>query len=371
MKILHVLYSGLGGHGNIFFSFVKNYIAHDVKNEALFNGIEEVKAEYIDICTKHNVAWHFVAKKRGFDFRYYSKLVKWIRKSDADIVFLHSSAYILPAKLGSLLGKNRKLVLVRETQANHLKSKMEWFWLAIAMLTAKRTIFLSEAYRCEIKRKLRWFYRTKKIAVIPNGIDLELYKPQKKMVLEKFVFGMQSRLVPIKDHVTLLEAFSLLVNADAGTNRNFLLKIAGRGECMQILSGKAAKLGLDKFVEFTGMIEESELPGFLCSLDVYVHASLGETMSTAIMQAMACGLPVIASDVSGINNMIEDGNTGILVPAKMATALADSMKLMVADAEKRIVLSSSARKYAETYFSNKRMLDAYQYLFITVAKNSR
>ncbi|MBK8495622.1 MAG: glycosyltransferase family 4 protein [Chitinophagaceae bacterium] len=53
---------------------------------------------------------------------------------------------------------------------------------------------------------------------------------------------------------------------------------------------------------------------FLQSLDIYVHASLGETMSTAIMQAMACKLPIVASDVNGINNMIIHGKTGILVP---------------------------------------------------------
>ena len=368
MKILHILYSGLGGHGNIFFSFAKANVSNDFNNEALFNGIEDVKPEYLDLCNEFNIAWHFVPKKKGIDLGYYSQLVKWTRKSDADIVFIHSSAYILPARLGSLLSKNRKRVIVRETQANHLKSKTEWFWLAVAMLRAKRIVFLSEAYRSEIKNKLRWFYRTKKIAVIPNGIDLDLYKPAKKLDSESFVFGMQSRLVPIKDHLTLLQAFSLLINSDARRGKNFLFKIAGDGECMQLLSKRAAELGLDKLIEFTGMIAETELPEFLCSLDVYVHASLGETMSTAIMQAMACALPVIASDVNGINNMIEDGKTGILTPVKNAAALADAMALMAADVDKRNALSISARQYAETYFSNKRMLDAYQQLFATVIK---
>ena len=368
MKILHILYSGLGGHGNIFFSFVKAGVFNDFNNEALFNGIEEVKPEYVDLCNKVNIAWHFVPKKRGLDLSYYRQLVKWTRKSDADIVFIHSSAYILPARLGSLLSKNRKQVIVRETQANHLKSKMEWFWLAVAMRRAKRVVFLSEAYRSEIKDKLRCFYRTKKIAVIPNGIDLDLYKPAKKLDSQTFVFGMQSRLVPIKDHLTLLEAFSLLINSDAGSNRKYLLKIAGDGECRQMLSNRTEELGLGEVVEFTGMIAETELPEFLRSLDVYVHASLGETMSTAIMQAMACALPVIASDVSGINNMIEDGKSGILVPVKNAAALGDAMKSIVSDFEKRNVLSISARQYAETYFSNKRMLDAYQQLFTTVTK---
>ena len=155
MKILHVLYAGLGGHGNIFFSFLEDGPNAGLQYEALFNGVEEVKQEYIDVCRQYNIDWNFVPKKKGLDIGYYRKLIKWVRKSDADIIFLHSSAYILPAKLGGLFSKKRKRVVVRETQANHLKSKMEWFWLAVAMLTASSIVFLSEAYRIEIANKLR------------------------------------------------------------------------------------------------------------------------------------------------------------------------------------------------------------------------
>jgi len=361
MKILHVLYSGLGGHGSIFSSFVKNNTIDDLQYEALFNGIEGVKPEYIDLCTQFNIEWHFVGKKKGLDFGYYRRLTKCIRKSDADIVFLHSAAYIFPAKLGSIFGKRKKRIVVRETQSNQLKTKMEWFWLAAAMLGATNIVFLSEEYRNEISKKLRWFYRSKKISVIPNGIDLDLYKPVKKTLTGKKTFGMQSRLVPVKDHVTFLEAFSIVYKNSP--DKNCSLKIAGDGEYRRALADKAAALKLGDTVEFTGMIAERDLPDFLSSLDIYVHASLGETMSTAIMQAMACGLPVIASDVMGINNMIEDGRTGILVPPKDAAALAKAMELLIGDEERRTAMSLSARQYAEKKFSNKRMLDAYRQLF--------
>ena len=361
MKILHVLYSGLGGHGNIFFSFVKNGVSDALQYEALFNGIEEVKPEYLELCATYNLDWHFVSKKKGLDIGYYRQLINWIGKSDADVVFLHSAAYILPAKLANIFGKRKKRIIVRETQANQLKSKMEWFWLAFAMLAATNIVFLSEEYRTEIAKKLSWCYRSGKIKVIPNGIDLDLFSPRKKPWAGKQVIGMQSRLVPIKDHLTLLEAFSLVHKTDAG--KNVLLKIAGDGEFRQVLVNKAAALGLGNAVEFTGIISENELPYFLGSLDIYVHASLGETMSTAIMQAMASGLPVIASNVMGISNMIEDGRNGILVPVKDAAALATAMESLMADEARRAVLSSAARQYAENKFFNKKMLDAYRQLF--------
>lgn len=368
MKILHVLYSGLGGHGNVFFSFVKGADKNTFQYEAIFNGIEQVKPEYIENCDAHGIPWSFVSKKPGFDFQYYRELMQKIRDSDADIIFLHSSAYIMPAKLGSMFSKKRKNIIVRETQANHLKVKMEWVWLFVAMIIADRIVFLSESYRQEIKKKLSLVYRSKKIAVIPNGLDLELYKPGTGVAGNKIiVIGMQSRLVRIKDHMTLLEAFSGLLKKHTNDTR-LLLRIAGDGDYYQPLVDKASALGLGTAVEFTGMLNEKELVEFLRSLNIYVHASLGETMSTAIMQAMAFGLPVIASDVKGIHNMIEDGVTGILVPAKNAADMCAALEFLIVDGNQRIRLAGAARQYAEQKFSNAGMVNAYRQLFIKSIK---
>ena len=370
MKILQVLYSGLGGHGNVFFSFVKGTAGKAFSYEAIFNGIEEVKPEYIKVCNEKNIPWYFVAKKPGFDIGYYRKLVKQIKQSDADIVFLHSSAYIMPARLANLFSKKKKRIVVRETQANHLKVKMEWVWLFVAMLLADKIVFLSEAYRQEIAKKLKWVYRSKKIAVIPNGLDLELYRPTSIMADETIVIGMQSRLVRIKDHLTLLESFSKLLKSDIAKDKQILLKIAGDGDYRLALIDKAASLQLGDTVVFTGMLGEEDLLAFLQSLDIYVHASLGETMSTAIMQAMACGLPLIASDVRGIHNMVQDGVTGILVPSKDAVAMCRAMQLLIQHTAKKNELAAAARLHAEKKFSNENMIAGYSKLFTELLKDS-
>lgn len=349
----------------MFFSFVKAAGTSSFQYEALFNGIEEVRPEYISNCKQYGIPWQFVPKKPGFDWRYYSRLIRHIRRSDAGIVFIHSSAYIFPAWLGSLLSKKRKKVVVRETQANHLKAKMEWFWLAFALLTAGRIVFLSEAYRQEVAGRLRFFYRPGRISVIPNGLDLDFYRPGPKTANEKTIIGMQSRLVRLKDHDTLLTAFSLLVNL---SNRPLLLRIAGDGDYRQSLEEKAAAWQLGNKVEFTGMLDEPHLLEFLASLNIYVHASLGETMSTAIMQAMACGLPVIASDVKGIQNMIENGVTGVLVPVQDPQALCGALAALLADEAKQQALGAAARQYAVQHFSNEAMVNAYRELFAQLLK---
>jgi glycosyltransferase involved in cell wall biosynthesis len=368
MKMLHILYSGLGGHGNVFFSLVKADAGNDHQYEAIFNGIEDVKQEYIDECKRHDIPWHFVKKKAGFDIGYYRRMVKLVRKTDADLIFLHSSGYIMPAWLGRVFGKGRKPIIVRETQANHLKTRQDRFWLAVAMFVAKKIVFLSDAYHAEIKKKLGWFCRPPKIEVIPNGLDLEFYRPLPPATRQEFSIGMQSRLVPIKDHVTMLEAFALLLRSGLPQPKTLHLKIAGDGEEMRSLRGKAASLQLGDTVQFTGMLPEAELRDLLWSLDIYVHASLGETMSTAIMQAMACGLPIIASDVRGIQNMIEDGKTGILVPVRDARAMSIAMQQLINDGTKREELGTGARRYAEEHFSANNMAAAYRALFLSVIK---
>ena len=361
MKILHVLYSGMGGHGNVFFSMVKADTSGSFQYEALFNGIEDIRSEYIEKCSRLGITWNFVKKKPGLDIGFYKNLIAAIKKSDAEIIFLHGSTQVLWAKLAIVLGKQKRLLIVRETQANLLKTKQDWVWLKTAMLFAGKIIFLSENYKQEIKKKLSFLYRENKIEVIPNGIDLEKFKPVLKINKNKIVLGMQSRLVKIKDHITLLQAFALV--SARNSHANYMLKIAGDGEYRTTLEGCARGLNITQNVEFTGMLNEDDLVDFIQSLDIYIHASLGETMSTAIMQAMACEVPIIASDVDGISNMIENGKTGILVPVKNKNKLAEEMERLVNDTKLQYTLGKNALQYAKEHFSNQEMFNKYKALF--------
>ena len=361
MKILHVLYSGLGGHGNVFFSMLDADVNNEFKFEALFNGVEQVKPEYIERCTKKNIAWSYVSKKPGLDIGYYFKLYRQIKKAKPQVIFLHGGAAAIPARLAKITTTCIKKIIVRETQANHLKTKIDWIYLATAMLMADKLVYLSRGYKEEVKQKLGILYSDKRTAVIPNGIDLEVFARTKVRARNPpVVLGMQSRLIAIKDHITLLDAFALLVKNET---LSLHLQIAGDGAYKETLIQHAIALNINDQVTFTGMLEEPALVDFLHELDIYIHASLGETMSTAIMQAMACGKAIIASDVMGINNMIEDGVTGILVPVKNSDSLAASIKILINDKILCDKLALNAFNFALANYSNKRMLDNYKMIF--------
>ena len=363
MTILHILYSGLGGHGNVFFSLVHADKQKAYQYRAIFNGIEDVKEEYRNACIENNIPFEVVRKKPGLDISYFRQVYRHIADSHADVVFLHSSGYILPAIISNFFLRKKKMIIVRETQANQLKAKMDWVWLSVSLLFANRIVFLSEEYNQEIKKALPLLYRKSKVAVIPNGLDLEKYKPVVPSHQTPFLIGMQSRLVRIKDHLTLLRAMAKLRDSGLVQPGKHLLRIAGDGEFRAELESEASKLNIRELVEFTGMLPESELVGFLEGLDMYIHASLGETMSTAIMQAMACGLPIIASDVKGINNMISNEENGLLVPAKDPDAMATAIARLLNDQVLSARLRKAARTLAEQKFSNTRMLESYGQLF--------
>jgi glycosyltransferase involved in cell wall biosynthesis len=96
---------------------------------------------------------------------------------------------------------------------------------------------------------------------------------------------------------------------------------------------------------------------------VYIHASLGETMSTAIMQAMACGKAIVASDVDGINNMITNGLTGLLVRVQDKEQMAIAISSLITDKALRKRLETAALKTAKNTFSDRLMFLRYKKIF--------
>lgn len=364
MKIVHILYSGLGGHGNVFFSMVSSDVAKEFEFEAIFCGVEDIRKEYVERCSQYNIPYTFIKKHPGAHYSFYRNISKAIRSANPQIVFLHGSVN-LPALLRTqIFLRKKRRIIVRETQAIHLKTFTEKIALKLSLLFANKIVFLSEEYRNEVAQAERFLYKPAKIKVIPNGIDLNVFSPAKvpHNTENSFVLGMQSRLVAIKDHLTLFEALNIIRKQHP--ELQLKLRIAGDGEYRSTLEQEVTELGLRGHVHFTGMLNEADLPLFLQPLDIYIHASLGETMSTAIMQSMACGLPVIASDVDGINNMIENGQTGMLVPVKQAAPLANAILELIMNPLERARLAENGRKHAERYFSNQRMFADYKQLFL-------
>ncbi|MGH7766079.1 MAG: glycosyltransferase, partial [Candidatus Binatia bacterium] len=140
-----------------------------------------------------------------------------------------------------------------------------------------------------------------RVTTIRNGIDVEAYAGRfgEGRVQEKerkeFVIGSVGSLYPVKGHTYLLKALAIVVK----TRPDVVCKIAGQGQLLPQLQAEAAELGIDRRVIFLGL--RDDIPKFLESIDVFVLPSLSEGLPLSVLEAMAAGKPVIATNVGGIS----------------------------------------------------------------------
>jgi glycosyltransferase involved in cell wall biosynthesis len=357
---VHVLYGGLGGHGAVLISLLRHGFMRDAQHKIIFIGIEPPQDELITFCENAQIPWYYQSKRphRG-NIDFIIRLGRRLNNLRPDVIFLHGLA-AAPSLLllDTTQPKGRPFIILRETQANHLKSHKEWFLLAVAHAIVDRIVHLTDEAALGASNKLGILARPKKMVIIPNGIDIAYYSPiEAKRIPSRLRVGMQSRLQPNKDHATLLSAFAYLLRNRPSMDVE--LHIAGDGATHAEIVRLSTDLGITQRLVMRGTLTGDELRDFLHSLDVYVHCTYGETMSTAIMQALACGLPVVASDVPGVRNMIVS-NAGVLYEHRNAVDLMVKIERFLTNSELNARFRKTARDLAIEKFSINRAIDAYE-----------
>lgn len=341
-KMIHIAYSGLGGTTDYVFNLIKGDKANKVEHYILFYGIEDVPKAQLEMA-KSLCTTYAIKKEEGIDNKALNKLKDILAKVKADAITLHVNSLIYSIK--KYAPKNSHIIFV-EHQANHLKSKKEVIFSMLAQRRAAHVVCLTDSYRSELKSKLRVAFNSSKTSVIETGIALEDYAhPYQK---ESKKIGMISRINQLKDHATLLEAFSQ-VNMN-----NWELLIAGDGESLAELKQKYTQSN----ITFLGYISPVEVRSVLMDLSIYVHATHGETSSLSIMQARAAGLPIIASDVDGVNTVITNKD-GVLVEPKNLGAMKMALVNLMNDQSRREELSQLSLHYAKENLSNEKMFNAF------------
>ena len=190
------------------------------------------------------------------------------------------------------------------------------------------------------------------IELIPNGVDRSLFHPDEDSPGESESDAAAGsgrrllyvgRLVAKKNVAALIEALDAVRST---TNMDVALDVVGSGPEEADLRRAAARPGLAGHVSFHGWRERSELPTFYRSADALVLPSLNEGMSNTVLEAMACGLPVIATDVSGTRELLGNGEAGIVVPAGDVDALRDAVVDLLEDGAKRSKLAAAGLQRA-------------------------
>ena len=217
-------------------------------------------------------------------------------------------------------------------------------------------------------------YRLDTITSIPTGIDLNNFRPLDRALCRTTLglstnanyVGIVATLRTWKGHIYLFEAMAQL----PPELNDWLLLVIGDGPNEANLRAKVTALGLSDRIRFVG--RQNNIPTWLNALDIFALPSYGdEGVPQSIIQAMACGLPVISTPIGSITEAVVHGVTGIVVPPKGSTSLANAIASLARQPELRTEIGRCGVLRAREHFDIERMLDKMETVFANVIRTSR
>jgi glycosyltransferase involved in cell wall biosynthesis len=247
----------------------------------------------------------------------------------------------------------------RHSQGTRLSSRQILLVRAISALN-DRFVCIS---RDSARHARRQGITRRRLVCLHNGIDIQ-----------RFAFAgadpagpavIVARLAPEKDLATLLGAAALV----AARLPDFRLEVAGDGPCRAELETLAAALGLGEHVRFLGPVRD--VPALLGRARLFVLSSLTEGVSLTLLEAMARGLPVLATRVGGNVEVVAEGQTGLLVPPADPGSLAEALAGLWTDPQRCARMGEAGRRRVEQLFDVRRMVAAYESLYHQVARTRR
>jgi glycosyltransferase involved in cell wall biosynthesis len=195
---------------------------------------------------------------------------------------------------------------------------------------------------------------SQEIGLIFNGIDTNEFKPSNELKND-FKILCVSRITERKGIKYLIEAINYLPE-------NIQLEIVGNGDRKEELENLVETLNIKKRVSFLGLVNHSDLPKIYQSASVFILPSLNEGMSNTMLEALASGLPIIATNTGGTKELVEDGKNGFIIKMKDAKDIAEKINLILNNKDLQSKMSTESRKIAED-LSWKKVAEEYYKLY--------
>jgi glycosyltransferase involved in cell wall biosynthesis len=197
--------------------------------------------------------------------------------------------------------------------------------------------------------------------MVPNGVNLERYSPAEESRSPRPpVWAVVAALRPDKNHLELVEAWTHVVSVFPDAT----LLIVGDGPARGDIERAVASAGLEESVQMLGRRED--IPAILRTVDGVVSASVDEALPTALIEAGACRLPVVATDAGGTREIVVDGVTGRLVPIRDVPALSEALLSTMADPQKAAAFGLAGRTLVEQKYSLTHWVSNLECLYAEV-----
>lgn len=291
-----------------------------------------------------------------------SALVRFMREGGFDVVHSHNWATMFHGVLaGRLAGV--PVVLHGEHGRNDVDRagvpfKRDLLAGALARLTT-RLVAVNDAVAAEIQG--RWKLDSKKIVCLPNGVDLNRFAPRADTDRgrDEFVIGTVARFDGIKNLPCLVRAFERMHVGQPRLRARLVL--VGAGPDMEAVRALARQGQSSERIEFPGETDRPEqwYPRF----DLFVNSSFSEGMSNAILEAMACGVPVVASAIAGNLCWLREDVNALFFPSDDDVALADRLVRLASDRALRQRIGAENLRRVQTEYDNRVFLARYDALY--------
>lgn len=292
------------------------------------------------------------------------RIARFTAEKNIEIVHAHAARDYIPASLVCRLAKNSKFVLTR-----HVLFPMKPFH-RFTLTNVARAIAVSEA----VAANLRAVFPSRKIEIIPNGINAEsLTEEERKRRREEFrflhdipfdasVIGTIGELKELKGQ----RDFVLAANEIAKENENAFFLVVGRDNSANQQFRRELKrlvkvFNLEKRFLFLEWVED--LPGLLAALDIFVSASHSESFGLAILEAMVNRTPIVATETEGAKALLRNNESALLVPLKEPLKLARAIEELLKSTEKREGFAKNAQTFAGEEFSLDKMIEKTEELY--------
>lgn len=304
-------------------------------------------------------------RRAGNDVRLVVDLTRLFRRERPTIVHTHSWGTLCEGLLAARIARVPRVV---HGEHGTLQIAPHQLWMQ-RFAWSRVDQVLSVSSRLAERMARATGFPLARIRTIRNGVDLARFgatrRAHARSTLElaenELVIGTVGRLVPVKDHSNLLDALARLhARGIAAT-----LVIAGDGPLRGTLESQVVALGLDGRVRFLGYRPDVET--VLAALDIFVLSSESEGLSNTILEAMAAGVPPVATAVGGSDELVERGVSGLLVPPKDAEALTCALAELCVSVDRRLAMGQAARERAATQFSLSAMVRDYEQLYLDLA----
>ena len=315
-----------------------------------------------------NVEVYCLHKKPGHDIGLYWRLWKLLRTLKPDITHTRNLAALEMVVITMLAGVRRRIHSEHGWGMSDVNGTNRKYQLLRKVMS-----YFTHRYIGLSKHIVNYLHNSagissNKLTQIYNGVDADKFSVKKKENMniknlptnfvnnETVVIGTVGRMEPVKDQVTLAEAFIQLVE-HCENRKNLRLIMVGEGDLRAIAQSKLDSANLTDQVWLPGSL--NNVAELMSLLDIFVLPSRNEGISNTILEAMASGLPVIATNVGGNPELVVDSQTGVLVEAQRPDLMMLALKEYVTNSTKRTSHGQAARLLVDEKFRLDHMVANY------------